>query len=116
MNDTDDRDRESAAPQPMPGSQPTAYRLVVHVIRGHRYLVGNITVHPVDEVPAGVGTRFASTGAVEWCVRRALAGLFWYHAVELVADGGHVLMRGVRGTGNTWIWRDTHPGGTSAPD
>ena len=100
----------------MPGPQPTAYRLVVSSIRGHRYLVGNTTVHPVDEIPAGVGTRFASTGAVERYVRRALAGQSCYHAVAIVADDGHVLTRGVRGTGNTWIWREEHPGDTCAPD
>ena len=119
MIDTDDHDRQSSTPQPIPGQQPTAYRLVVHSIRGHKYLVGNTTVHPVDEIPAGVGTRFSSTSAVEHYVRRELAGQSSCDAVEIVADDGRTVMRGVRsginGTGNTWVWRDMRPGDASAP-
>jgi hypothetical protein len=115
VTDTDDHNRPSPTPQAIPGPLPTAYRLLVYSIRGHRYLVGNTTVHPVDEIPAGVGTRFSSTSAVERYVRRELAGLSSYHAVEIVADDGHALMRGVRSTGNTWAWRDIRTGDTSAP-
>jgi hypothetical protein len=35
--------------------------------------------------------------------------------VAILADDGHVLMRGVRSTGSTWAWRDIRPGDTSAP-
>lgn len=115
---TDIDDRRFPTPQPIPDPRPTGYRLVVYSVRGHRYLVGNTTVHPVDEIPAGVGTRFDSTCAVERYVRRALAGLSCYDAVEIVAEDGRVLRRGVRsgmnGTGNTWIWCDVRPGDTSA--
>jgi len=65
VTDTDNHDRQSLTPQAIPGAQPTAYRLVMHSVRGHRYLVGNPTVHPVDEILPGVGTRFSSTSAVE---------------------------------------------------
>lgn len=120
MTDTEAHDRRLPAPPPMPGLRPTGYRLVVYSIRGHKYLVGNTTVHPVEEIPAGVGTRFTSTSEVERYVRRALAGRSWCHAVAIVSDDGHALRRGVRsgfnGTGNTWIWREAHSGGTCAPD
>jgi hypothetical protein len=119
VTDTDNHDRQSFTPQAIPGPQPAAYRVVVYSIRGHKYLVGNTTVHPVDEIPPGVGTRFTSTSAVQSYVRRELAGLSCYHAVAIVGDDGHTLMRGVRsgfnGTGNTWIWLDIRPGETSAP-
>ena len=115
MTDTDNHDRQSLTPQEIPGPQPTAYRLVVHSVRGHRYLVGNPTVHPVDEILPGVGTRFSSTSAVERYARRELAGLSSYHAVEIVDDDGHTLMRGVRSTCNTWAWRDIRPGDAPAP-
>jgi hypothetical protein len=119
VTDTDDHNRQSAAPQAIPVPQPAAYRLVVYSVRGHRYLVGNTTVHPVDEIQDGVGTRFSSTSAVQSYVCRELAGLSCYHAVAIVDDDGHTLLRGVRSgfnaTGDTWAWLDTRPGETPAP-
>lgn len=115
MTDTDDHDQQSDTPQAIPGPPPTGYRLVVYSVRGHKYLAGNPTWHPVDEIPPGVGTRFASTSEVDRHVRRELAGQSGFDAVAIVADDGHVLMRGVRGTGNTWAWRDIRPGDAPTP-
>ena len=91
----------------------------MYSVRGHRYLVGNTTVHPVDEIQDGVGTRFSSTSAVQRYVRRESADQTGHHAAAIVAADGHALHLSVRssinGTADTWIWLDNRPGDTSAP-
>ena len=119
MTDAAAHDPQSDAAQPIPSPRYTGYRLVVFSVRGHKYLVGNTTVHPVEEILPGVGTRFSSPSAIDRYVRRELAGLSCYYAAQVVDDDGRVLMRGVRsgvnGTGNTWIWSDSRPREAPAP-
>jgi hypothetical protein len=120
MNGADsDHDPQSSPARATASLRNTTYRLVMVSVRGHKYLLGNTTVHPVDEIPPGIGTRFSNTSAVQDHVRRELAGLSCYHAVEIVADDGHALRRGERSginsTGNTWVWRDIRPGDAPAP-
>jgi hypothetical protein len=77
-------------------------------VRGDRYLVGNPTGHPVDAVPAGVGTRFADLDAIQRHVRGELSGLR-YPQVRVIDDTGAVMMYGFHtapgGIGETWTWR-----------
>ncbi|WP_460491704.1 hypothetical protein [Dactylosporangium cerinum] len=78
-------------------------------VRGHRYLVGSPTVHPVDTVPAGVGRRFASVDDVERYVRHDLRGVTALWQVQVVDDDGVIVRRGTRsgrnGTGGRWTWQ-----------
>ncbi|MET7426643.1 hypothetical protein [Dactylosporangium sp. NPDC005555] len=93
------------------GTGPAGWRVLYVSIRGHRYLVGSPTVHPVDTVPVSVGRRFASFGDIDRFARRDLRGLSALCSVEIVDDGGSVVRRGTRsghnGTGNRWTWQDT---------
>jgi hypothetical protein len=85
------------------------YRIVVVSVRGPRYLVGNPSVHPIDHVPPGVGTRFATTAQARTYVRREFASASAFWQAEIVNNSGAVVMRGFRGgynaTGRTWTWR-----------
>jgi hypothetical protein len=90
---------------PPPSSPGRGLRLLCVSVRNDRYLVGNPNVHPVDTVPAGVGTRFADLGAIKRHVRDELRGLTTYWQVRVVDDDGAVVMYGFRsgrgGTGET---------------
>ena len=94
---------------PPPSSPGRGLRLLCVSVRNDRYLVGNPNVHPVDTVPAGVGTRFADLDAIKRYVRDELRGLSTYWQVRVVDDDGAVVMYGFRsgpsGTGETWTWR-----------
>jgi hypothetical protein len=95
--------------QPSHGSPGRSLRLVCVSVRSDCYLVGNPNAHPVDTVPAGVGTRFADLDAIQRYVRDELRGLSSYPQVRIVDDSGAVVMYGFRagpsGTGETWTWR-----------
>lgn len=86
-------------------------RVVAVSVRGPKYLVGDPTVHNIEEVPAGVGTPFASIAEVQHYVTRELRGLSVYWRVEVVDADGTVVWRGTRdghhGTGPNWIWEET---------
>lgn len=98
---------------PKPDGTASGLRVLCVSVRGHRYLVGGPTVHPVDSVPAGAGRRFASAADVERYVRHELRGIRALRQVEVVDDDGVVLRRGTRhgirrgrnGTGERWIWQ-----------
>ncbi len=93
-----------------PDEGNAGYRLVMVSVRGHKYLAGNTTVHPVDEVPAGVGTRFRTVSEVRRYVIRELTSLSSFYRVDIVDDTGDPVSRGTRsgpnGTGTTWTWVD----------
>ncbi|WP_416901334.1 hypothetical protein [Micromonospora echinospora] len=85
------------------------YRILAVSIRGHRYLEGNPTPHPITEVPPGVGTRFPSLTAVEQHVQREYRNLSVVWRVEVIDEHGEVVSRGTRdgvnGTGSRWVWQ-----------
>ena len=95
--------------QPPPAPRGAGLRLLCVSIQSACYLVGNPNVHPVDPVPAGIGTRFADLDAVKHYVRDELRGLGCYWQVRVVDDTGAVVMYGFRAgpgrTGETWTWR-----------
>jgi hypothetical protein len=95
--------------EPSHGPRGRGLRLVCVSVRSDSYLVGNPNVHPVDTVPAGIGTRFADLDAIQHYVRDELRGLSTYPQVRVIDDGGAVVMYGFRtgpsGTGETWTWR-----------
>jgi hypothetical protein len=68
------------------GSPGVGLQLLCVSIRGHRYLVGHCTAHPVDTVPTGVGTRFASLDEVHHYVRAELRGVAYIWHVRLVDE------------------------------
>lgn len=86
------------------------FRVLARSVRGHSYLMGNPSVHPVetDAVPAGVGTTFGTLQNVRGFVLRKLNGLSCYYAVSVVDSAGVVVATGVRsgrnGTGKRWEW------------
>ncbi|MFI7492955.1 hypothetical protein ACIBXA_31740 [Micromonospora echinaurantiaca] len=85
-------------------------RIVAVSVRGHRYLDGNPSPHPITEVPAGVGTRFPDLAAVHHHVHQAYpSGLSAFWRIEVVDDQGRVVARGTRdginGTGRRWMWQ-----------
>lgn len=85
------------------------FRLLTVSVRGHKYLVGNPNVHPVDTLPADRGSRFHDIDHVKRYVKRELGGISSICAVEVIAtDSAKVALRGTRagrgGTGNTWLW------------
>jgi hypothetical protein len=86
-------------------------RVVAVSVRGPKYLVGDPTVHDIEEVPPGVGTPFASIAEVQHHVTREFRGLSVYWRVEVVDADGAVVWRGTRdghrGTGPSWIWEET---------
>jgi hypothetical protein len=90
---------------------PGGFRLLCVSIRQDYYLHGNTSWHPVDNtnVPAGVGTRFASLDEIERWVPQALRGVDSYWQVRVIDDTGTVVRLGFRagynGTGSTWTWR-----------
>ncbi|GAB3147105.1 hypothetical protein GCM10027290_29870 [Micromonospora sonneratiae] len=85
------------------------FRIVAVSVRGHRYLEGGPSVHPISEVPAGVGTRFLDLTAVQHHVRREYRTLSVIWRVEVVNERGEVVSRGTRdglnGTGSRWMWQ-----------
>jgi hypothetical protein len=95
--------------EPSHGVRGRGLRLVCVSVRSDSYLVGNPNVHPVDTVPAGIGTRFADLDAIQHYVHNELRGLSTYPQVRVIDDGGAVVMYGFRtgpsGTGETWTWR-----------
>lgn len=84
------------------------YRLLYVSVRGHRYLAGGPTVHPVDGVPAGAGSTFGDFPAVEHHVRGELRGISAIHQVLVIDTDGTVVRRGHRsgpgGTRDRWTW------------
>ncbi|SCL20393.1 hypothetical protein GA0074692_0857 [Micromonospora pallida] len=87
------------------------FRILAVSIRGHRYLEGNPTSHPITEVPPGVGTRFPSLTAVKQHVQREYRSLSVVWRVEVIDERGEVVSRGTRdgvnGTGSRWVWQTT---------
>ncbi len=80
------------APHSSPGR---GLRLLCVCIRNDRYLVGNPNVHPIDTVPAGVGTRFADFDAIKRYVRDELRpSTYWQ--VRVVDCGGSLPHRTTR--------------------
>jgi hypothetical protein len=86
----------------------TVFRIVMVSVRAARYLVGNPSVHPIDHVPPGVGTRFATTSQAQAFVQREFRTISAYRHAEIVNDTGQIVMRGIRdgynATGRTWSW------------
>ena len=85
------------------------WRVLCVSVRGHRYLVGSPTVHPVDEIPPAVGRRFASFQDIDRYVRQELRGISALHRVDVVDDHGTVVRYGTRDGrgGNRWTWHDS---------
>jgi hypothetical protein len=84
-------------------------RLLYVSVRGHKCLLGGPVLDADADVPAGVGTPFASHGQIERYVRTELRGLSVYWQVQVVDEAGKVVRRGFRsgynGTGEHWTWR-----------
>jgi hypothetical protein len=92
-----------------PADPAAGWRVLCVSVRGHRYLVGSPTVHPIDEVPAQVGQRFTSHADVERYARHHLRGISALQQVEVIDDDGVTVRRGTRsgrnGTGERWTWQ-----------
>jgi hypothetical protein len=87
------------------------YRVLYWSTRGHHYLVGNPTVHPVDPpVPDGVGTTFPTIDAAQaWSLSDDGPASITYRIDIIDAAGALVRMghrNGLNGTGKRWMWRD----------
>ncbi|MFY1652774.1 hypothetical protein ACN27J_18025 [Solwaraspora sp. WMMB762] len=84
-------------------------RILAVSVRGHRYLEGNPSVHPISEVPAGTGTLFPDLTAVQRHVQREYRTLSVFWRVEVIDERGQIVSRGTRdglnGTGNRWVWQ-----------
>lgn len=84
-------------------------RLLYVSVRGHKCLLGGPTLDADADVPAGVGTPFASLAEIERHVRTELRGVGVYWQVQVVDEAGAVVCRGFRsgynGTGEQWTWR-----------
>ncbi len=106
--------------EPPPCPPISGLRLLYVSVRGHCYLAGNSNIHPVDSVPAGVGTRFASLDQIESYVRHELRGLSTFWQVRVIDDDGTVVRYGFRagpgGTGETWVWRPASTEPATTPD
>lgn len=94
------RTRTAAAPM----------RLLLHSVRGHTYLLGNPTVHPIDTAPPEVGTTFTSHTDIRRYLRHQLRDLTFIHQITVIDPTGKALSRATRtgrsGTGNRWTWHD----------
>lgn len=85
-------------------------RLLLHSVRGHTYLLGNPTVHPVDTAPPDTGTTFNSHTDIRRYLRHQLRDLTFIHRVTVIDPAGKGICYAVRagrdGTGNRWAWHD----------
>lgn len=85
------------------------FRILAVSTRGHRYLEGSPMVHPITEVPPGVGTGFPSPTAVHHHVQREYHNLSVFWRIEVIDEDGTVVSRGTRdgvnGTGSRWTWQ-----------
>ncbi|MEV5691991.1 hypothetical protein [Micromonospora globbae] len=86
------------------------FRILAVSTRGHRYLDGNPSAHPVTEIPSDAGTRFPSLAAVRQHVQReypSSLSVFW--RIEVIDEQGTVVSRGTRdglnGAGSRWVWQ-----------
>jgi hypothetical protein len=108
----------AAAHQPAPtGHQLTGHRapdgglrlLCVSARDNACHLVGHTSMHPVDPVPDGAGTVFATICEITAYVRRQVSSVSSYSQVRVIDSSGTVIAYGVRAgynsTGHTWIWR-----------
>lgn len=103
------------------------FRVVAVSVRGHLYLMGSPSVHPINPpgqhdgpVPAGVGNEFPTIADAQRYTRRDLGPISSYYQVRVVDQDGATVMRGWRtgpgGTGRRWTWQDATPSSPAPND